>query len=141
MSDFLLDSKSGWVGYKHEVTHTPPSKSVFMHAHDRYEFIYFLCGDATHVIEGRRYKLTPGDLILLHPMNYHFIQIDSSATYERFIVGFDEALMGEPLSELLEGLPEVINISREPNVEQIFDKMRFCSHFHTHFFKYFPNFR
>ena len=125
MHDFLLDAKSGWVGYKHELTRAPLCRSVSMHMHSRYELIHFLAGDATHVVEDRCYKLRAGDLILLHPMKYHFIQIDSSADYERFIVGFDEELMGEGIGELIEGLPEVINVSDAPDVLQVFDRMRY----------------
>ena len=124
-SDFLLETKRGWVGYKHEITYAPESNTVSMHMHDRYEFIYILSGDATHVIEDRRYKLRSGDLILLHPLKYHFIQIDSPTEYERFIVGFDEELMGIPLPELLDGVPEVINISKEQELESFFQKLTF----------------
>ena len=65
-----------------------------MHVHNQFEIIYFARGDATHVIEGRKYKLKAGDLILIQPSRYHFVQIDSPATCERYIIGVDDSLLG-----------------------------------------------
>ena len=69
--------------FRYKVSENLPRDTYSMHTHNAYELIYFLDGDATHVIEDRKYKLKPGDLILIRPFQYHFIQIDSTSRYER----------------------------------------------------------
>ena len=59
------------------------------------ELLYIANGDATHLIEERKYKLKKGDLIIIRPFHYHFIQIDSSADYERYNILFDPKLHGD----------------------------------------------
>ena len=59
MSDALID-----MTYRHHVTKEPPPDAYSMHMHNTYELLYFLAGDATHVIEDRKYKLKKGDLII-----------------------------------------------------------------------------
>ena len=121
--DFSFASRDGWVGYKHEITDSPPRDSFSLHTHNWYELIYFVRGDATHVIEDRKYKLKQGDLILARPLKSHFIQIDSSATYERFNIGFDESLLGGKISSLLDEGVEVINLQKDSGIEEIFNRI------------------
>lgn len=108
--------------YKHVVSENLPCDTYSMHTHSAYELIYFLDGDATHVIEDRKYKLKKGDLILIHPLRYHFIQIDSPARYERYNILFD---IGRDHIESAERIPaelEVINLSGNRIAEDIFRK-------------------
>lgn len=69
--------------FKHEISENLPCGTYSMHTHNAYEPIYFLDGDAAHAIEDRKYKLKKGSLILIRPLRYHFIQIDSLVRYER----------------------------------------------------------
>lgn len=82
-----------------------------MHSHNMYELLYFVSGDATHVIEDRKYKLKKGDLIIIRPSKYHFIQIDSSSDYERYDILFDEKLLGIEEARLIPKQTEVINLN------------------------------
>ena len=75
--------------FKHEISENLPCNAYSQHTHNACELIYFLDGDATHVIEDRKYKLKKGDLILIRPFQYHFIQIDTPARYERYDILFD----------------------------------------------------
>ena len=96
--------------YKHEISENLKKDAYSMHSHNMYELLYFVSGNATHVIEDRRYKLKRGDLVLIRPSKYHYIQIDSVCDYERYDILFSfktEAAMG---SELLESAPEIINL-------------------------------
>lgn len=113
--------------YKHSSTDEPPCDAYSMHTHNLYEVLYFINGDATHVIEDRKYKLKKGDLILIRPSKYHFIQIDSSARYERYDILFSERMV-----DRLESLPipddiEVINLSSNHIADGIFKKMDYYS--------------
>lgn len=93
-----------------------------MHAHNMYELLYLVNGDATLVIEDRKYKLKIGDLILIRPSKYHFIQIDSSVDYERYDILFDEKALGISQTAMISIDTEVINLSGNTIADDIFRK-------------------
>ena len=78
--EYLYESE--YLFFKHETTRNMPKNAYSMHSHNMYELLYFVGGDATHVIEDRRYKLKRGDLVLIKPSKYHYVLIDSSCDYE-----------------------------------------------------------
>ena len=108
------------VFFKHEISEDLPCDAYSMHTHNAYELIYFLDGDASHVIEDRKYKLKKGDLILIRPMSYHFIQIDGQARYERFDILFDPIAHGVEGVELLPAGLEVVSLAGNPLAEDVF---------------------
>ncbi|MBR2465364.1 MAG: AraC family transcriptional regulator [Clostridia bacterium] len=120
MNDYIRTTERMF--FKHEITENLPCNAFSMHTHNAYELIYFLDGDATHVIEDRKYKLKKGDLILIRPFKYHFIQIDSPAKYERYNVLFDlekhnvESVLRIPYDA------EVLSLAKNSVVEDIFRK-------------------
>ena len=108
--------------FKHSVSEMPRRKDFTMHAHNTYELIYFQDGNATHVIDDRKYKLRKGDLILVRPFQYHFIQIDAASRYERYDILFDDTR--HPIDGL-EFFPEgadVINLEDNKLAQDIFRK-------------------
>lgn len=109
MNDYVLYTDKVLFNYK--VSENLPCDAYSMHTHNAYELIYFLDGDATHVIEDRKYKLKKGDLIIIRPFRYHFIQIDAPARYERYDILFDAEKHGIEAVELVPTDMEVINIS------------------------------
>lgn len=108
--------------YKHWVTENLPCDAYAKHTHNTYEMIWFLDGDATHVVEDRIYKLKKGDLVLIRPSQYHFIRIDSISRYERYNIQFD------PIADHVEGIDllpegiEVISLEDAPIIESLFEK-------------------
>lgn len=113
---------SDGIVYKHSVSENLPCDTFSMHTHSAYELLYIIEGDATHVIEDRKYKLKKDDLILIRPLQYHFIQIDAPATYERYDILFDPEKHGiEGVDRLQDGL-EVINLSGNSIAKEIFRK-------------------
>ena len=116
--------------YKHEISHNLKKDAYSMHSHNMYELLYFISGDATHVIEDRKYKLKRGDLVLIRPSKYHFIRIDSSCDYERYDILFSEKAKNIDCISLLEGTPEIINLEEYPMATEIIKKTDF---YHKHF--------
>ena len=108
--------------YKHHLSTSPHCGSFAMHAHNMYELLYLVNGDATLVIEDRKYKLKIGDLILIRPSKYHFIQIDSSVDYERYDILFDEKALGISQTAMISIDTEVINLSGNTIADDIFRK-------------------
>lgn len=73
-----------------------------MHSHDLYEIYCFLEGDAEYCVEGRRYALRPGDMVLLRKGEVHQVAMLSSQRYRRIGVHFDFGNCSElPQSEHL----------------------------------------
>lgn len=60
-----------------------------MHSHDFYEIYCFLEGDAEYCVEGRRYALHPGDMVLLRKGEVHKVELLSPQRYHRIGVHFD----------------------------------------------------
>ena len=93
----------GRMFFKHAISENLPGDTFSMHVHNMYELLYFVEGDATQVIEDRKYKLKKGDLVLIRPFQYHFIRIDSPKKYERYNILFD------PVKHLVDGAERVQN--------------------------------
>lgn len=108
--------------FKHEITKNLSCNTYSMHTHNTYELIYFLEGNATHVIEDRKYKLQKGDLILIRPFRYHFIQIDAPTTYERYDILFDAKKHDVQSVELIPDDTEVLHLAGNGIAEDIFRK-------------------
>ena len=108
--------------FKHEISENLPCDTYSMHTHNLYELIYFIDGDATHVIEDRKYKLKKGDMILIRPFQYHFIQIDAPAKYERYDILFDAKKHQIESADRITEDMEVINLAGNSIVEDIFRK-------------------
>jgi AraC-like DNA-binding protein len=111
--------------YKHEISENQPLDAYSAHTHNAYELIYFLSGDATHVIEDKKYKLKKGDIVLIRPFKYHFIQIDKPSRYERYDILFDPRTLGIESVSLIERHVEVINLKSNPRASELIQKMDF----------------
>ena len=68
-----------------------------LHAHPYHEYILMVRGRAIYHINGSRYELHPGELILLPPSTVHMGNFDS---YERLILQMDDAFWREALTSL-----------------------------------------
>ena len=108
--------------FAHKLSQKLPQNIYSMHTHGVYELIYFLSGDATCVIEERKYKLKKGDLILVKPLQDHVIQIDGPADYERYNILFDPELHSVESVLLLPESTEVVNLAGNPMADQIFKR-------------------
>ena len=61
--------------------------SVGLHHHDFYEVYFFLGGKAEYRVEGRLYRLRPGDVLLLSPMELHQVTVQAGRVpYERIVL-------------------------------------------------------
>ena len=114
---------SNTIFYKHEKSEHVEIDTFSMHTHNAYELIYFLGGNATHVIEDRKYKLKKGDLIIVRPFQHHFIQIDTPGDYERYNILFDPQKHGIESISLLSNETEVINLNQNAYAKGIFEKI------------------
>lgn len=123
--DILVEVKDT-LKYNYALRKKPSPKNFSGHSHNAYELLYFINGDATYIIEDKKYKLRSGDLIITRPSKYHFIQIDSDVDYERHNVLFDHKRLGINMHILPDGV-DVINVEDESIISGIFKKFGFYS--------------
>lgn len=94
-----------------------------LHCHNRFELIYVCSGELAHVIEGRRYLLKAGDLVLVRPSRYHYLQLMSDMPYVRFNILFDPVLCGIGEALQLPRTTEVVSLSANAIATGIFEKL------------------
>lgn len=69
----------------------PKPNEVEVHHHDFYEVYFFLNGEVEYWVEGRIFRLLPGDLLLINPMELHRpIVKTNSPVYERIVLWIDK---------------------------------------------------
>lgn len=61
------------------------------HYHDFYEIYILLKGHVEAIIEGRRYQLEPGNILLIHYQDLHQALLPSTGTYERMFIYVDSS--------------------------------------------------
>ena len=129
MSQHDYITTNNGIFYRHERNENLQPDTYSMHTHNMYELLYIVSGDVTYVIEDRKYKLKKGDLILIRPLHYHYIQVDSPTTYERYNILFNmEGNHIESASLIPEPL-EVISLADDEIVAEIFKK---CDLYYIH---------
>ena len=69
-------------------------KEVALHHHDFYEVYFFLSGNVQYNIESRSYLLTPGDVLLISPMELHQPMFGPEhREYERIVLWIDKQFL------------------------------------------------
>ncbi len=66
--------------------------TFYIHTHTNVELLYFVSGKGTYYVEGSKYPLSPGDLLLVRPGEAHFVEPDLSQDYDRIVLNFDPTL-------------------------------------------------
>ena len=65
-----------------------------LHHHDFYEVYFFLSGNVQYNIESRSYLLTPGDVLLISPMELHQPMFGAEhREYERIVLWIDKQFL------------------------------------------------
>ena len=112
--------------YYNHLQYENPDKNpqYFMrHSHSTTELIYFETGDANYVIEDRKYTLKKGDLVLIRPGKYHYVEINSHATYTRFNIAFDYSVVERALVKSIPEEVEILNCPEGSIIAEIFKRM------------------
>ena len=99
-------------------------KEVTLHHHDFYEIYFFLSGNVQYNIESRSYLLTPGDVLLISPMELHQPMFgEAHRTYERIVIWINKqflegfSLPGQELTKCFDtNVPGHTNLLRPEGV-------------------------
>lgn len=78
---------------KFEFTYSETHVDTYMlwdhHCHARFEMIAVLEGDISIMLEGRSYRLTENQLIMIPPLFYHAVNANKQGDYKRITALFD----------------------------------------------------
>lgn len=80
--------KEKYIEFHHSYDEIPPL--IEFHQHTFYEIYFFLSGNVNYIIEGRNYKLRPGDILFTNRTDIHRPDIHSGKPYERVVVWIAE---------------------------------------------------
>lgn len=69
------------------------NETFSIHAHPNAELFCFVSGKAVYHVEGSEYVLSPGDILLIRPMEAHFVEVDKQYDFERIVVNFDPGIL------------------------------------------------
>jgi AraC-like DNA-binding protein len=86
----LYSYKERGLSFSHSLTEQPVPDAFRMHNHTNMELYCFLRGRGVYHIEGSEYLLEPGDVLLMHPSESHYIDLDCEQPYERIVLNFTE---------------------------------------------------
>jgi AraC-like DNA-binding protein/mannose-6-phosphate isomerase-like protein (cupin superfamily) len=81
---YMISSDFEFFHYRDEA----PVK-VEYHNHIFYEAFFFLSGDVTYIIEGKSYRIKPGDIILINNRELHKTVVEPGKVYERYVLWID----------------------------------------------------
>ncbi len=116
--------ESDKINYNHVSIQNPKKNTDFKnHSHNIYELLFFIKGEASYVIENRKYNLKKNDLVFIRPNLYHYIEISSDAEYERINIAFDNSIVDKNIIKRIPNEIEVINCPQSGIVAEIFGRM------------------
>ncbi len=78
---------------RYAVTENPNDKDFTMHVHERCEIFYFASGNAEYLVEGARYPLEPGSVLIMRPAESHRTHILGNGRYERYALNFSASVI------------------------------------------------
>ena len=64
-----------------------------LHTHTNAELFCLVAGKAVYHVEGSEYPLLPGDILLMRPMEAHFVEVDNAYDYDRMVLVFDPDIL------------------------------------------------
>ena len=79
----------------------PDPAAYERHFHEFYVLIYLYRGIGTYMVEGARYDLRPGTLLLLRPGEFHYVALSPDHPYERFVLHFARTALGSDADTIL----------------------------------------
>ena len=123
MTEQVRVDMPGGLLFRHRTTIHRHGKLTDLHCHSLFELIYVVSGELFHVVEGRKYRLKMGDLVLVRPSQHHYLQITSDEPYERYNFHFDPVLHGIESALQIPETVEVISLSDNSIASELFSKL------------------
>lgn len=85
----------------------PLTESFPLHWHDFYEFEWITGGSGIHIVNGAEQPLTPGDLIVVSPVDLHSITLQGN-NLKHTTVHFNERFLSKIAKQIMISLPKQV---------------------------------
>ena len=88
---------------------------VTPHWHNEYEFLICVDGEATHMLNSRKYTMKKGDVVLMSPTDYHLFLYDEGQTISYKRLKFKHTFYNKYLKDIFNfnDLPYIITVKDE----------------------------
>lgn len=86
--DILEEFNTDELYVRYAVDESPDDRDFTMHIHDKCEIYCFVSGNAEYLVEGARYPLKTGSVLIMRPAESHRARILGNEKYERYAVNF-----------------------------------------------------
>ena len=93
LAAMLEEFDFGDIYVRHAVDGRPEQADYTMHVHNRCEVYLFISGNVEYLVEGSRYPLDTGSLLIMRPSESHAARILGSSRYERYAANFPAAYL------------------------------------------------
>ena len=80
---FFYSAKFNFISYKHAKSCSKKLTNFYSHAHSGHEVLYIIEGTPSFGFEENSLALKAGDVIIIPPQQYHFLQVAPNDHYER----------------------------------------------------------
>lgn len=112
----ISNYKSEDFQYTHSISRGTQEDEFVLHNHAMYELEYYLNGDVTYVVDGVRYQMAPGSLLLIAPTVPHKLFINSDTSFQRHILYVSTSGNPSPLAALAKESMSVMGSQRAGSV-------------------------
>ncbi len=72
------------------------------HCHDRYEITFLLRASGKYIVEGSEQTVGAGTLLLINPMSYHKVMLDSDPDIEGYTVHFNRSALPNAVADIFD---------------------------------------
>lgn len=87
-TDILRESSFEGLYTRYAVKNDPDDREFLVHVHESCEIFYFVSGNAEFLVEGARYPLESGSILIMRPSESHRAKILGGGKFERYAVNF-----------------------------------------------------
>lgn len=87
--------------YSKIVSYGSEDDEVVMHNHALYEIIFCVSGDAKYIVEGERYTVTDGSMLIIKPIIPHKLIMRSNRPFERHILYVSHVANTSAINQML----------------------------------------
>ncbi len=92
-TNILQEFDAGDLYTRYAVEEKPDDRDFTMHVHECCEIFYFVSGEAAYLVEGSRYLLQSGDIMIMRSAESHRTKILGRSRYERYVINFSPTMI------------------------------------------------
>ncbi|MBQ8374247.1 MAG: AraC family transcriptional regulator [Clostridia bacterium] len=105
--------------FEHKTSYGPIKEHYINHMHLEWQLLYLVDGRTSFFLNNATYQLQEGDLILIHPLFFHFATPEEDLVYERIVINFPEEIIPPVLLAQLKNLPSFFRLPDDSPIKTL----------------------